>query len=90
MIITIWQVYCEVPGVGKKKTYNLYGIIETRAISSMGFYREKKSLKKNKSPLFFNKITKLVDEGKVFSLMHLVSYKAFNKVLPQDAIQIIV
>lgn len=61
---------------------------ESRVISSMGSYR-RKSHSKAYNSLFFNKITKLADEGNAFSLMYLVSYKAFNKVLPQNAIQII-
>lgn len=48
MIITIWQTHYEVP-IGREKTYRLYGIIETRAIHSMAFYREKKSFRKLKS-----------------------------------------
>lgn len=86
--MTIWQLYCEAPGVEKKDPYSLYGIIETKAVAAWDFIG-RKSHSKNQSPPFFNKITKLVDEGKVFSLMHLVSYKAFNKVLPQNARQII-
>lgn len=57
-------------------------------MSSMGFYRRKSRSKAYNSP-FFNKITKLADEGNAFSLMHLVSSKAFSKVLPQNANQII-
>ena len=54
----------------------------------MGLYR-RKSLSKDCNSPFFNKITKLADEGNAFSLMYLVNYKAFNKVLPHNAIQII-
>lgn len=48
MIIIIWQIHCEVPR-GREKTYRLYGIIETRAILNMAFYREKKSFRKLQS-----------------------------------------
>lgn len=54
----------------------------------MGLYRRKSLSKAYNSP-FFNKITKLADEGNAFRLMYLVNYKAFNKVLPHNAIQII-
>lgn len=54
----------------------------------MRFYRRKSHSAAWESP-FFNKITKLADEGNASSLMYLVSSKAFSKVLPQNAIQII-